>query len=89
MVCDECEKDWWERESWNKQAKHLSSIRVPLDSPEISTHDVDGNNLSVGLLDLLQLTEVVPETRLGDNIVGRKDSHAARVGQSMLGLDEM
>lgn len=38
------------------------------------------DNLSVGLLDLFQLSEVVPESRLGDNIVGRKDSHSVELG---------
>jgi len=41
--------------------------------------DVKGNDLSVGLLDLLQLTKVVPEPRLGDDVVGRKDSHAVEL----------
>jgi hypothetical protein len=42
-----------------------------------STYDVQSDNLSASLLDLLQLSEVVPESRLGDNIVGRKDPHSA------------
>jgi hypothetical protein len=41
------------------------------------TYDVKGDNLTVGLLDLLQLAEVVPEAGLGDNVVGRKNPHAA------------
>ena len=48
------------------------------------THDVQGNDLSVGLLDLLQLSEVVPESGLGDNIVGGKDPHSAVNRQSRL-----
>ena len=37
------------------------------------------DDLTVGLLDLLQLTEVVPVTGLGNNVVGRKNPHAARI----------
>ena len=42
-----------------------------------STHNVEGDNLPVRFLDLLQLTEIIPKARLGDDIVGRKDPHAA------------
>jgi hypothetical protein len=42
-----------------------------------STYDVQSDNLSAGLLDLLQLSKVVPVSGLGDNIVGRKDPHSA------------
>ena len=46
---------------------------------DATTHDVEGNNLSVGLLDLLQLSEVVPESGLGDNIVRSEDSHSVEL----------
>jgi len=39
-------------------------------------NDVQGDDLAVGLLDLAQLHEEVPETGLGDHGVGCKDSHA-------------
>ena len=45
---------------------------------------MEGDNLSVGLLDLLQLSEVVPESGLGDNVVGRKDSHSVELGSLLL-----
>lgn len=38
---------------------------------------MQGDNLSVGLFDLFQLPKVIPEPRLGDNVVGRKDPHSA------------
>jgi hypothetical protein len=41
-----------------------------------ATHLVQGDDLAVRLLDLAELAEEVPEPRLGDNIVGRKDTHA-------------
>jgi hypothetical protein len=41
-----------------------------------ATHLVQGDDLAVGLLDLAELAKEVPEPRLGDNIVGRKDTHA-------------
>ena len=41
-----------------------------------TTHLVQGDDLAVRLLDLAELAEEVPEPRLGDNIVGRKDTHA-------------
>ena len=37
---------------------------------------LDFDDLTVSLLDLLQLGEKVPETRLGDNVIGREDGHA-------------
>lgn len=45
-----------------------------------ATHNVEGDDLSVGLLDLLQLSEVVPESRLGDNVVGSENSHSVELG---------
>lgn len=49
-----------------------------------STYDVQSDNLSAGLLDLLQLSEVVPVSRLGDNVVWRKDPHSAMLSDSLL-----
>ena len=45
-----------------------------------ATHDVDSDNLTVGLLDLLQLPQKVPEPRLGDDLVGGKDPHPVELG---------
>jgi hypothetical protein len=42
-----------------------------------STYDVQSDNLSAGLLDLLQLSEVVPVSGLGNNVVGSKNPHSA------------
>jgi hypothetical protein len=41
---------------------------------------VEGNDLAVGLLDLLELHQEVPEARLGNDLVGGKDSHAVELG---------
>ena len=41
-----------------------------------ATHLVQRDDLTVRLLDLAELAEEVPEPRLGDNIVGRKNTHA-------------
>jgi hypothetical protein len=46
----------------------------------LGTHDVDSDNLTVGLLDLLQLPQKVPEPRLGDDLVGGKDPHPVELG---------
>jgi hypothetical protein len=40
---------------------------------------VDGNNLTGGLLDLLELGQEVPESRLGDNLVGGENSHSVEL----------
>ena len=40
---------------------------------------VEGDDLAVGLLDLLQLGKEVPEPRLGDNLVGSEDAHAVKL----------
>lgn len=42
--------------------------------------DVDSNYLSVGLFDLLQLSQEIPEPRFGDDIIGREDTHAVNLG---------
>lgn len=42
--------------------------------------NVDTDNLARGLLDLLELTQEVPEPRLGHNFVGREDAHAVDLG---------
>lgn len=39
---------------------------------------LDLDDLTVGLLDLLQLRQKVPESRLGDDVVWRKDGHAVQ-----------
>lgn len=41
---------------------------------------VEGNDLAVCLLDLPELGEEVPETGLGDNLVGGEDAHAVKLG---------
>lgn len=40
---------------------------------------VDGDNLTGGLLDLLELGQEVPESRLGNNLVGGEDSHSVEL----------
>ena len=40
---------------------------------------VQGNDLSICLLDLSQLGEEVPESRFGNNGVGSKDAHAVEL----------
>lgn len=43
-----------------------------------STYHVDADDLTSGLLNLLETTHEVPVTGLGDNGVGRKDTHAVQ-----------
>ena len=45
-----------------------------------STHLVYGDDLAVRLFDLAELAKEVPEPRLGDNFVGRKNAHAVDLG---------
>lgn len=44
----------------------------------IMSYHVECDDLSVRLLDLLQLHEEVPESRFGHNIVGSEDTHAVK-----------
>lgn len=44
-----------------------------------STHLVEADDLAVGLLNLLQLGEEVPEAALRDDIVWREDAHAVEL----------
>lgn len=53
------------------------------------THDVDTDNLTRGLLYLLQLAKKVPETALGDDLIGRKDAHAVDLGCWVVGGRQM
>lgn len=39
---------------------------------------VDGDDFTGSLLDLLELSQEVPESGLGDNLVGCKDPHSAK-----------
>lgn len=57
----------------------LSAAILPCPSL-YSTHLVQGDDLAVRLLDLAELAEEVPEPRLGDNVVGRKNAHAVDLG---------
>lgn len=43
-----------------------------------STYHIDADDLTGSLLDLLETTHEVPVTGLGDNSVGRKDTHAVQ-----------
>lgn len=45
-----------------------------------ATHLVQRDDLTVRLLDLAELAEEVPEPRLGDNVVGRKNTHTVDLG---------
>lgn len=40
---------------------------------------IQRDDFAIGLLDFSQLGEKVPEPRLGDNVVGRKDAHAVQL----------
>lgn len=44
------------------------------------TYVVQADDLAVGLLDLLELGQEVPETGLGDNLIGSEDAHAVELG---------
>jgi hypothetical protein len=55
----------------------------------IKTYLVDANDLTVNLLDLLQLAHEVPEAGLGNDLVGGKEAHAEKLGGSILLGGEM
>lgn len=42
---------------------------------------LDADNLTGGLLDLLETTQEVPEAGLGDRLVGGEDGHAVQGGR--------
>lgn len=44
---------------------------------------VEADDLTVGLLDLTELGQEVPEARLGHNGVGREDAHAVQLGRGV------
>jgi hypothetical protein len=50
----------------------------------VFTYEVDRDNLTSSLLDLTELLQEVPETRLGYNDVGSKDAHTEELGGNFL-----
>ena len=44
------------------------------------TYRVQADDLTVGLLDLPQLHQEVPEAGLGDDLIGGKNPHAVQLG---------
>jgi hypothetical protein len=47
---------------------------------------IDANDLTVNLLDLLQLAQEVPETGLGNDLIGSKEAHTEELrGRLLLG----
>lgn len=57
-----------------------SGGRWPIFRLEVTYH-IEADDLTVGLLDLLELGQEVPEARLGHNSVRRKDAHAVQLGR--------
>lgn len=47
------------------------------------TYHIDADDLAVALLDLPELGQEVPEPRLGDNRVRRKDAHTVQLGRGV------
>lgn len=62
----------------------VSATLAEIRFPTVSTHFVDGDELSCGLLDLPELPQVVPEAGLCDHLVGREDAHAVQLGAGIL-----
>lgn len=48
------------------------------------TYDIDRNNLAGGLLHLTELTNEVPEARLGHRLVLGKDAHSVELWSGLL-----
>lgn len=69
---------------------HISSITaVVLSSSLSAVYLVHGNDLAVGLLDLAELLQKVPEAGLGDNSVGSKDAHTVELRVRLLVRGEL
>ena len=51
--------------------------------PRQFTYHIEADDLTVGLLDLPELSQEVPEPRLGHDRVGRKDAHAVELGRGV------
>jgi hypothetical protein len=48
-----------------------------------NTYSLDADDLTGGLLDLLETAQEVPETGLGDRLVGSEDGHAVQRGRGV------
>ena len=55
------------------------AIRFDPTNPIEYTYNVDADDLTVGLLDLAELHQEVPETRLCNNSVWCKNSHSVQL----------
>ena len=63
---------------------HLFFDSITWDSsPRQLTYHIEADDLTVGLLDLPELSQEVPEPRLGHDRVGRKDAHAVELGRGV------
>lgn len=63
---------------------HLFIDSITWDSsPEHLTYHIEADDLTVGLLDLPELSQEVPEPRLGHDRVRRKDAHAVELGRGV------
>jgi hypothetical protein len=67
---------------WNQRHVPL----VPLDSP---TYLINADDLTAGVLDFPCLLQEIPESRLGDDGVRRKDSHAVELWGGIVGGRQM
>ena len=47
----------------------------------LETHLIAADDFTTGFLDLVQLTEIVPEARLCDDLVRGKDTHPVELGR--------
>jgi hypothetical protein len=53
-------------------------------SKRLLSYQVDRDDLTSSLLDLAELLEEIPETRLGNDIVGSEESHSEELGDGFL-----
>lgn len=61
----------------------ISSCSLSREEKKFYTYHVQADDLTVGLLQLAELSKEVPEPGLSDNGVGRKDAHAVQLGRGV------
>lgn len=64
-----------------KRQASANTAELSLDNGH--TYHIDADDLTVGLLDLAELGQEVPEPGLSDNSVGREDAHAVQLGRGV------
>lgn len=67
----------------NEEIQSLAGWSEPVRKRR-KTYDIEANKFSCSFLDLAKFAQEIPEARLGNDIIWRKDAHAVELGLWLL-----